>query len=101
MNSHSILLLVCSAAASVASTLLLKISIQHKLAWTGSVKEFLIVFLKVALQPVFALAVVAFVASNLLWLLVLSSQKLSLAFPIQVGLVVVINTIVMGTFLTR
>ena len=51
-----------------------------------------------ALQPIFGAAFVAFVLANFLWILVVSSQKLSIAFPVQVGLVVVINALVAVSF---
>lgn len=41
----------------------------------------------------FLIALGVFVLANVLWLLVLGSQKLSLAYPIQLGLVLAINSV--------
>ena len=49
-------------------------------------------------QPIFWLAMSAFILANLLWIVVVSSQKLSVAFPVQISLVLVFNTAITITF---
>lgn len=45
-------------------------------------------------QPLFLLGISDFALANLLWLLVLSSRPLAIACPIQIELVVLINTLI-------
>jgi multidrug transporter EmrE-like cation transporter len=42
-------------------------------------------------EPIFVLAIAIFVLANVLWMLVLGSTKVAIAYPVQVGLVLCWN----------
>lgn len=62
--------------------------------WKGSVAVLLTDLFSLLKQPLFLCGIAAFVVANLMWLLVLASQPLSIAYPLQIGLVILINTLI-------
>jgi multidrug transporter EmrE-like cation transporter len=46
----------------------------------------------------FLAGLAVFILANVLWLLVLGSQKLSVAYPVQIGLVVLFNAVISAWF---
>ena len=59
----------------------------------GRYAEILVQLPKVLVLPVFWLALLVFVVANALWMLVLATEPLSYAYPMQLGLVVLMNAI--------
>lgn len=93
MNYKSLLLLFSSAIAAACSTALFRFALKDRFAWKGSVGELISDLIGLLGNPSFLIALSVFVMANVLWLLVLGSQKLSLAYPVQLGLVLAINSI--------
>lgn len=46
------------------------------------------------LQPMFLLGLLAFTVATTLWLVVLATQKLSVAYPVQIGLVTIFTGVI-------
>ena len=43
-------------------------------------------------QPLFYSGVAAFAVANILWILVIATHPMSIAVPVQIGLIIVLNT---------
>ena len=72
---------------------LFRLALKDRLVWTGSILGFMKTCGAALAQPLFLVALVVFVMANALWLFVISSQKLSIAYPLQISLVIVLNTL--------
>ena len=94
MLTKSILLFLCSATASAVSTAVFRMALKDRLFWKGSVPALLLDTLAMLKQPLFLFGIADFILANLLWLLVLASQPLLIAYPLQIGLVILINTLI-------
>ncbi len=70
--------------------------LQGRLQWEGSIGGLLRQVFRLFADPLFYVGLGLFGFSTLLWLLILASQKLSLAYPIQIGLVIVLSGLVAG-----
>lgn len=94
MVSKSILLFLCSATASAVSTAVFRSVLKDRILWKGSVSGLLLDTLAILKQPLFLFGIADFILASLLWLLVLASQPLSIAYPLQIGLVILLNTLI-------
>ncbi|MEM9399352.1 MAG: hypothetical protein AAF984_04025 [Verrucomicrobiota bacterium] len=94
MSLKSFLLILVSAATATTSMALFKKVLQGSYGWKGSFWQFLQDTLALLGKPLFLLACFLFVTSNLVWLIVLATQKLSMAYPIQIGLVFIMTGLV-------
>lgn len=94
MSAKSFLLILVSAATATTSMALFRTILKDSYRWKGSLPEFLHDTLALFGKPVFLLACLVFVTSTVLWLIVLATQKLSLAYPVQIGLVVIFTGVV-------
>ena len=94
MQLKSLLLLGCSALAAASSTAVFRYSLKDRFAWKGSTSELLWDLIGLLRNTGFLLGLLIFVIANVLWLLVLGSQKLALAYPIQLGSVLAINALI-------
>jgi multidrug transporter EmrE-like cation transporter len=94
MELKSSLLLGCSALAAASSTAVFRYSLKDRFAWNGSFSQLFFDLLGLLRNAGFLLGLLIFVIANVLWLLVLGSQKLSLAYPIQLGSVLAINALI-------
>jgi multidrug transporter EmrE-like cation transporter len=101
MSPKSALLLLLSASTAATSTAILRVALRDSYSFKGSVILFCQDSLRLLGRPVFLLGLVTFVAANMLWLLVLSSQKLSVAYPVQIGLVVLLNALISSVFFSE
>ena len=93
MSFPSVSLLLASAFSACVSTALFSVVLKGSFGWHGSLGRFLKDAGALFLKPLFLLAVGVFLLANALWLLVLASQKLSVAYPVQIGLVIVSNAV--------
>jgi multidrug transporter EmrE-like cation transporter len=98
MHWKSILLLGCSAMAAASSTAVFRYALKDRFAWKGSVWQLAVDLFGLLKNTGFLFGLAIFVLANVLWLLVLGSQKLSLAYPIQLGSVLAINAIISVVF---
>jgi multidrug transporter EmrE-like cation transporter len=83
-----------SSIAAAASNSFLRIALKDRLVWKGDFGTLIVDLLGLFRNPIFFVGMSFFVVSNVLWLLVLGSQKLSLAYPVQLGLVLTFNAVV-------
>jgi multidrug transporter EmrE-like cation transporter len=68
--------------------------LHGRIQWQGSLAVLLKDTLALFAEPLFVLALVVFIAANVLWLVVLATQKLSVAYPVQIGLVTLFSALV-------
>jgi multidrug transporter EmrE-like cation transporter len=94
MPYKSILLLLASAVSAAASAAVFRHALKGNFSWKGSFGALFQDTLGLFLNPTFLLGITVFTVANLLWLLVLGSQKLSIAYPVQIGLVLVLNSLI-------
>lgn len=98
MPRVSLPLLLGSASLAVLSTALFRAALDGRSLWLGGLVPSMRAGLPLLLQPIFLLGAVAFVGANLLWLQVISSQRLSVAYPAQLGLVISLNAVVSALY---
>lgn len=83
------------ASLMVFSNALLKLSLKNSsIAWNGKLIDWLYQFAFLLKKPSMWCAIILFVFSNLLWVFILSYQKMSVAYPLQITLVFVFSTII-------
>jgi len=83
------------AALMVFSNTLLKFTLKNSsIAWNGKLIDWLYQFAFLLKKPSMWCAIILFVFSNLLWVFILSYQKMSVAYPLQITLVFVFSTII-------
>jgi len=97
----SILINIACAALAVLANAVLKQSLQGRLSWKGSVPTLLWDSLTMLQYPLVWLGAVAFIAANLLWLFILATQRMSVAYPLQLSLVILISFLVSITFFSE
>ncbi|MEM9281872.1 MAG: hypothetical protein AAGA96_08605 [Verrucomicrobiota bacterium] len=93
MTLKALLLLLASAISASGSMALFRHALYGNLKWEGSL---LVLFRDIFLmlgKPSFLIGGLAFALSIVLWFLVLATQKLSIAYPVQIGLVIVFSGI--------
>jgi multidrug transporter EmrE-like cation transporter len=91
MKTSQIVLMLSSSLVSAASTAVLRVALKDRLGWKGSVVGLFKDTLQLLTEPIFVLAIAIFVLANVLWMLVLGSTKVAVAYPVQVGLVLCWN----------
>jgi hypothetical protein len=89
---NTLLLSFASGFSSAATAAILHFVVKGRFRWEGSIIELVNEIMRLLSIPLFLLGLLMFVLSNILWLLVLGEQKLSIAFPLQVALVLILNT---------
>jgi multidrug transporter EmrE-like cation transporter len=94
MTYKSILLLLASSITAVASATVFRLALKGTFHWKGSAGVLFLDTLRLLANPGFLLGIAIFVLANLLWLLVLGSQKLSVAYPVQIGLVLILSSLI-------
>ena len=83
------------AALMVFSNTLLKFTLKNSsITWNGKLIDWLYQFAFLLKKPSMWCAIILFVFSNLLWVFILSYQKMSVAYPLQITLVFVFSTII-------
>ena len=86
--------IIC-AALMVFSNTLLKFTLKNSsIAWNGRLIDWLYQFAFLLKKPSMWCAIILFGFSNLLWVFILSYQKMSVAYPLQITLVFVFSTII-------
>lgn len=94
MGTKSFLLVFITAATATASMALFRSVLFGNYAWKGSLSQFLQDTLALFGKPLFLVAGFSFAVSVLLWMAVLATQKLSIAYPMQIGLVLIMTGLV-------
>lgn len=92
MGNSLIINFIC-ALLTVASNSLLKHALRGRLSWRGSVGALMADMISCAQMPLVWLGVVSFAAANVLWVMILSAQRLSIAYPLQITLVFLFSAI--------
>lgn len=88
--------LACALLATISNSLL-KQSMQNRISSGGSALSTLLQLSGLLKLPVFWISIATFIAANVLWLYIVSQQPISVAFPLQISLVLVMTTIVSVT----
>lgn len=94
MKTSQIVLMLSSSLVSAASTAVLRVALKDRFGWKGSVVGLFKDTLQLLTEPIFVLAIAIFVLANVLWMLVLGSTKVAVAYPVQVGLVLCWNAVI-------
>ena len=89
----SLLINFICALLTVASNSLLKHALHGRLVWSGSVRSLMTDLGACASLPLAWLGAASFAAANVLWVMILSAQRLSIAYPLQLSLVFLFSTI--------
>ena len=92
MSVRSLFLLVMSAVAAASSTAIFKFTLQGRFVWKGSLFRLWRDAFELFGVPGFWLGLLIFFIANVLWLLVLGSVRMSVAYPFQIALVLLLNT---------
>jgi multidrug transporter EmrE-like cation transporter len=78
----------------LSNTLLKRVLTDSGIIWEGKIFNWLHQFILLLKKPLMWYAITAFISANLLWVFILSSQKMNIAYPLQITLVFALTTIV-------
>jgi multidrug transporter EmrE-like cation transporter len=85
---------ISCAILAVAANVLLKKSLDGKFpSWKGDFLAFLNETLFLAFKPMILAGAIFYFSAIALWTFVLSTQKMSVAYPLQIGLVFLFSTL--------
>ena len=84
----------CAILMVLSNTLLKRVLTDSGIIWEGKIFNLLHQFILLLKKPLMWYAITAFISSNLLWVFILSSQKMNIAYPLQITLVFALTTIV-------
>ena len=84
--------IICAGMLVIANIILKNILTKIKFGWNGDAREFCSQIITLSITPLFWIGVVFFLLANMLWLSVLATQKLSIAYPLQISLVFMFST---------
>jgi multidrug transporter EmrE-like cation transporter len=94
MNLKGLPLNLLCASSAVLSNAVLKHVLTGRFRWQGSVTALVLEMFQLIREPLMWLGGLAFIATNVLWLLILSTQQMSVAYPLQISLVFLLSTAV-------
>ncbi len=84
--------LLC-AGLVVGATSLLKLALVNKgFSWKGSLTTLGRDLLQLFSLPLIWAGILLFILANILWLMILATQKLGIAYPLQIALVFLLST---------
>lgn len=81
------------AALAVTANALLKHALHGRIAWKSSVPTLFADAFGLLRYPLVWLGASAFVAANVLWLFILATQRMSVAYPMQLSLVFLFSSL--------
>ena len=85
--SNNILLNLACAITAIISNCLFKYSIEkNNFFWQGSILRLMEDLIRLLLLPSMWVGISFFILSNVLWIIIVSSQKMGLAYPLHIGL---------------
>ena len=90
----SILLLLASSSTACLSMTIFRHVLSGRITWQGSLFPLVKDTIALLSQPLFLLGLFVLFVSILLWLVVLATQKLSVAYPVQIGLLTLFSALV-------
>jgi multidrug transporter EmrE-like cation transporter len=93
MTPKALLTIVFCAALAVGSTSLIRVSLNHTNGIVGQTGGLLERVICLAKTPTMWAGITFFVLSNLLWIYIIATQPLVTAYPLQIALVFVFNTV--------
>jgi len=94
MLSEGIQVNMLCAILMVGSNCFLKLALEDKeIAWKGSFIGFGKELLHLLSFPMIWYGMLLFVGANILWLVILATQKLGIAYPLQIALVFLFSTL--------
>lgn len=85
--------IICAAMLVCANVILKNLLERTKFGWSGDMRDFCTQITTLAIKPLFWVGVALFLLANILWLSVLATQKLSIAYPLQISLVFMFSTL--------
>jgi multidrug transporter EmrE-like cation transporter len=93
MSKNIFINLLC-AFLMVGANSFLKITLAEKgFTWKGSFVGLGKDLLQLLSSPLIWVGILLFVAANVLWLMILATQKLGIAYPLQIALVFLFSTL--------
>ena len=84
----------CAILMVLSNTLLKRVLTDSGIIWEGKIFNWLHQFILLLKKPLMWYAITAYISANLLWVFILSSQKMNIAYPLQITLVFALTTIV-------
>jgi multidrug transporter EmrE-like cation transporter len=94
ITKESILVNILCAILMVGSNCFLKmVLVDQSISWKGSFIGFGKEIIHLLSYPMIWFGVLLFIGANFLWLLILATQKLGTAYPLQIGLVFLFSTL--------
>jgi multidrug transporter EmrE-like cation transporter len=94
ITKESILVNILCAILMVGSNCFLKmVLVDQSISWKGSFIGFGKEIIHLLSYPMILFGVLLFIGANFLWLLILATQKLGTAYPLQIGLVFLFSTL--------
>jgi multidrug transporter EmrE-like cation transporter len=94
MTTKSLFLFIASAGTSAAATAAFRVALRERRIWRENVMDLIASLASLALQPMFVFGFVNFIAANVLWMVVLATQPLSVAYPMQISLIILFNAVI-------
>ena len=94
MTIKSLFLFIASAGTSAVATAAFRVVLRERRIWRENVMDLIASLASLALQPMFVFGLLNFIAGNILWMVVLATQPLSLAYPMQISLIIVFNAVI-------
>lgn len=94
MTIKSFILFIASAGTSAAATAAFRVALRDRRVWRDNVMDLIASVASLGLQPMFLFGFLNFIAANLLWMVVLATQPLSVAYPMQISLIIVFNAVI-------
>ena len=91
---RSALLLLSCAVTACLSQALFRHVLGGKIVWRGTLTLLIRDTLSVAANPLFLAGLASLAVSVILWFIVLATQKLSVAYPVQIGLVTLLTGVI-------
>ena len=84
--------LVCAILMVLSNTLLKHSLTGSSIKWEGKLIDWICQIILLFKKPIMWCALSVFISANLMWLFILSSQKMNIAYPLQITLVFIIST---------
>jgi len=101
MSIKSIVLFLASAGTSAFATAAFRVTLREKITLQNGFRDLLWVLAKLSIQPLFLFGALNFVMANVLWMLIIATQPLSIAYPMQISLIIVFNAMMSFCFFSE
>lgn len=84
--------LLCAILMVLSNTLLKHALTGSCIKWEGKLIDWICQIILLFKKPIMWCALSVFIGANIMWLFILSSQKMNIAYPLQITLLFIIST---------